>query len=146
MTAILKQLDAGVAGDVTRENAAIIEYGAIDGDLPYGKAAVYDSTKVAFRAIATSDTADKVYGIRARVAPATPDTAQGAILVRGYIKAAVNGTPKRGEKVYIQTTEDGTKKVGDLVAEATTGKTIESGFVFAVEGVDENGVTVIRKL
>lgn len=147
MTAIFKDLPAGVAGDLTRESAAIIEYGALDGSVAFGSPVVFDTTKNAFRAVTATDTA--VYGVLARVAPSTPESRDASVMVRGYIKAKVVGTPSRGGAVYIQTVADGTagKAVGDFVTEATASKTIAyTGAVFAVNGADDNGITVIRVL
>ena len=146
MTAIVKDLPVGVAGDLTRENAAIVEYGALDGSVEYGSPVVFDSTKNAFRAVTAGDT--KFYGVLSRVAPATPDAKDASVMIRGYIKVKVNGNPKRGDVVNVYTTDGGSgKSIGTFAAAAEAGKTVEfTGATFAVNGADDNGITVIRIL
>lgn len=160
MVAFLYRANSGIAGDVTRPDQTIIEPGFLDATSPptaFGVPVVAASGK--FRAVASGDTADSVYGIISRVVPSiagdaqqtfytatpNPDTAQG-IVVRGYINVTCTvGTPVRGNPVYMRVVAAAGAAIGDLEATADGVNNVAlPNVVWSVDGKDANNVTEIR--
>lgn len=160
MTSYLYRAPAGVAGDVTRPDEAIIESGLLDAEAApaaFGVPVKVVNGKIA--KIASGDTAAKFYGVLTRVVPAisgslaqgfddgTPNPAavQG-VIVGGYVNVKCTvGTPARGGTVYMRVTAATGKAIGDLEATAdSTNNVALTGVIWSVDGKDADNVTEIR--
>lgn len=160
MTAYLYRAPSGVAGDVTRQQDTVVESGLLNSaKAPTAFGAPVKIVSGKFEKIEASDAATVFAGILSRIAPSIAgDTAQTfasgtpnvqsvqGVVVKGYVnvKCAV-GTPVRGAQVYMRTTADTGKAVGDLETAADSGKCVAlSGVTWAVDGKDADNVAEIR--
>jgi hypothetical protein len=160
MTSILYRASSGVAGDVTRPDDTTVESGLLNAAAaPAAFGAPVKVVSGKFEKIAASDAATVFYGILSRVAPSiagdlnqtfaggTPNASsvQG-IVRRGYVNVVCTvGTPARGGQVFMRTTADTGKAVGDLETAADSGKCVAlTGVTWAVDGKDSSNVTEIR--
>lgn len=160
MGSILTRMDAGVAGEITRPQDAVVESALFDtANVPaaYGLPVKMVSGKI--RTIAASDAASVFYGILTRQAPsiagdtaqtfasATPkaDAVQG-VLVRGYCNVVcVIGTPVRNGTVYMRVVTAGQNVVGQLEATADGANNVAlTGVVWAADGKDASNNAEIR--
>ena len=142
MPVFLKRMPAGIPGDVSRKEDAVIESNLVGaGEVPYGAFVKLSSGKLA--PIAASDTAAVIYGLAVRPYPkqsennkfgptAAPAGGMCDVLRSGYMTVLLKqGTAVRGGQVYVRVTEDTEKKVGDIEAAADTTKTVAvSGCMF----------------
>lgn len=155
MPVILKRMNAGVPGDVTRKESAVIEPNIAGADIACGSFVKLSSGKVI--PLAASDTAAVIYGLAVRMYPSqseSDDFGGGVILAgtvcdvlrSGYMNVVLKqGSSARGGQVYVRVTADeGSKKyVGDIEAAADSTNTVAvAGCVF-MGAADENGNTEI---
>lgn len=160
MGSILTRMDAGVAGDITRPQDAVVESALMDSANAlgaFGLPVKMVSGKI--RTIAANDAASVFYGILARVAPSSAgDTAQTmesgtpnpsavqGVIVRGYCNVkCVVGTPARNGAVYMRVVAAGANVVGQLEATADGVNNVAlTGVVWAADGKDASNNAEIR--
>lgn len=160
MSAILTRMDAGVPGEITRPQDAVVESGLFDTakvPVAYGMPIKMVAGKVT--KIEASDVATVFYGMLARQAPSIAgDTGQlyasntpnanevQGILVRGYMNVAcVIGTPVRNGIVYMRVVLSGPNIVGQLEATADgVNNVVLTGVVWAADGKDASNNAEIR--
>lgn len=155
MPVILKRMNAGIPGDVTRKENAVIEPNIAGADIACGSFVKLSSGKVI--PLAASDTAAVIYGLAVRMYPSqseSEDFGGGVIsagtvcdvLRSGYMNVVLKqGTAARGGQVYVRVTadEDAKKNVGDIEAAADTTKTVAVTGCMFMGAADENGNTEI---
>jgi hypothetical protein len=138
------RMGAGFAGEVNRAQSNKIEPALNDTQTPvasYGHAVLVDTTDQTVRPFAAGDTAVTVaYGVAVRPYPfqqssatnfgdidigaATPPAGAIDILRSGYIMAKVNGSPRKGQPVFVWCAASaGANIQGQFVATATGGST-----------------------
>lgn len=135
MPAYLNRMPAGIPGDVSRKEGAVIESNlAGPKPIPYGAFVKLVSGKL--EPLAASDTAAVIYGLAVRPYPKQSDAVGfGAasapagslcdVLRSGYMTVALkSGTAVRGGQVHVRVTADADKSVGDIEAAADTTKTV----------------------
>jgi hypothetical protein len=143
------RMGAGFFGDVNRTHPFTIEPGPVDPTNPplyFGQAVVIDATSKRVRRLLSSDTAlTDVWGFVVRPFPIQDSGAAGAygaqslggftsvplnqpvdVLRSGYLMTYVNGTPGKGDPVYVWVAAtSGVHNQGFLEAGSTGGSTIE---------------------
>ena len=160
MTSFLYRAPAGVAGDVTRPDDTIVESGLLNAaQAPTAFGAPVKLVSGKFEKIASGDTAAVFAGVLSRVAPSiagdlvqtyaggTPNTASVQGIVReGYVNVVcAQGTPVRGDQVYMRTTAATGKAVGDFETTADSGACVAlTGVTWAVDGKDASNIAEIR--
>ncbi len=159
MGSILTRMDAGVPGEITRPQDAVVESGLFDtAKVPaaYGTPIKMVAGKVT--KIEASDAASVFYGVLTRQAPSiagdtlqtlasgTPkaDAVQG-ILVRGYCNVlCATGTPVRNGTVYMRVAATGAG-LGAWEATADGVNNVAlTGVVWAADGKDASNNAEIR--
>lgn len=162
-----KSMPVGFPGQVARQSFNVVEPHIIDKTAPvtmYGAPVVMtDAGKV--RALASGDTAAKIYGFTVRPDAVQlggdnpvfgdsgiPDTAQTVdVLVRGYMNVRVYGdaVPKQGGAVYVTPTRQAESEeipAGAVVASSETTDAIAVPNAIFMGGVDSEKVAQIRIL
>jgi len=132
MSVILTRMPAGVPGEVTRTNGAILEPGIVGAaDIAHGAPVKLAGDK--FVALESGDTAADLYGFLARSYPTqggvgtlTPGVVPAGsvcdVLRSGYILVPLAvGTAAKGDAVYVRTTVDTGKALSDIEAGTATG-------------------------
>lgn len=151
MTAYTTALPAGIAGEVTRSDGAVILNMQLAADLQAGAVVKIVANEAA--AIESGDAAADVFGIVTRSAPQITDASTGAqddanvagVIHKGFVNVVcTQGTPAIGGAVYVRITADTGKLVGDIETAADSAKCVAiPGAVFAVAGKDSSNVTEI---
>jgi hypothetical protein len=142
------RMGAGFFGDVNRTHPFTVEPGLLDPTNPplfYGQACVIDATSKKVRRVLSSDTAlTDIYGFAVRPFPFQDSGAAGTygaqslggftsiqtgmpvdVLRAGYMMTYINGTPGKGDSVYVWiAATSGVHNQGFLEAGATGGSTI----------------------
>ena len=159
-----KSMPVGFPGQVARQSFNIVEPHIIDKTAPVTKygAPVVMTDSGTVRAIASGDTAAKIYGFTVRPDAVQlggdnpvfgdsgiPDKAQTIdVLVRGYMNVKVYGdtAPVQGGAVYVTKAAADDIPAGAVVADSSvTGALAVPNGVF-MGGVDAEGVAQIRIL
>lgn len=166
-TAILYRMGAGYPGDVNRSNPASITAELINAASPpllYGQPVLIDATSKGVRPFVAGDTAvTNAYGFTVRPNPtqqlqANSDYAPAAlgvatppasgvidIMGQGFIIAKVNGTPAKGDPVFVWCAVSGGAHVqGGLEAAATGGSTAALANAYYNGSPDANGYVEVK--
>lgn len=148
---------AGVVGSVSRPLQAITDTVEVDSSFTnYGQFGNFDGTTGLFKAVADTDTS--VDGLLVRSVPSitgsltsafnqmTPNASyvQGR-MIRGYAMVTCTvGTPVKGAPVYVRTTAETGKAIGDIEATADAGNQIVvAGAEWAANGKDGSNIAEI---
>jgi len=160
MTSFLFRAGTGTAGDISKQVNLNVETGFLNPNfVPAAFGLPVKIVNGKFEAIQTGDTDTDFYGILTRQAPGiggaldnsfgdgtpNPATAQG-IMVEGYaLVVCGEGTPVRGNNVYMRVVAAPGLEVGDLEADEDVGNNVLlNNVVFSVDGKDANNITEIR--
>lgn len=127
MTAFLKRMDFGIAGDLSRPSQATVESQLFDPKAPFAGYGLAGKV-VAGKFAPISDKADVVYGVLVRPFPTQGMGDVADVMRRGYMTVVSNsGVAALGGTVYVR------------VAKGTASKPI-GGFEAAADG--ENTIVV----
>lgn len=135
MPAYLNRMPAGIPGDVSRKEGAVIESSLTGAKpIPYGAFVKLVSGKL--EPLAASDAAAVIYGLAVRPYPKQSDAVgfgpasapAGSlcdVLRSGYMTVTLkSGTAARGGQVHVRVTAAGGKSVGDIEAAADAENTV----------------------
>lgn len=156
MTAFLTRMPAGIPGDITRKQGAVVEPQVIDSSVPptvYGNPVKITAGKV--RPIVLNDAATDIYGILVRPFPtnagqdglgvSTPPTSGPCdVMKSGYINVKLNGNRSavKNGTVYVRvgtSSDPTTKPVGGIEAEADGIRTVIMAGAYFMGPEDSTG-------
>lgn len=156
MTAFTFRMPAGIPGDITRKEGAVVEPQVIDSDAPptvYGNVVKLVAGKI--RPISGGESASDFYGLLVRPFPtnagsdglgtSTPPTSGLAdVMKSGYINVKVNGSESasKGGTVYVRVaaSQDPTfKPIGGYEAAADGARSVALTGAYFTGAQDDNG-------
>lgn len=124
MVAYVTRAPAGIPGELSRQEGAVVVPVALNETIVYGKPVKMVTDKASN--IDANDTAANFYGVLQRSAPAisTDNTSNTAdtdfvqqVIRKGFVSVAcATGTPTQGGQVYMRVVEESTQLVGDFEA------------------------------
>lgn len=125
MTAYLKRMPQGIAGDVSRPSQSTVEAQLFDPKTPFAGYGLAGKV-VAGRFVPVSDKADVIYGVLVRPFPTQEMGDVANVMRRGYMTVTSNsGVATLGSPVYVRVAKGtAAKPVGGFEAAADAENTI----------------------
>ena len=157
MVAFLYRMGAGVAGDVTRAEHALVQSSQIDASTPptaFGSFVKRVNGKL--RPLASGDAATVIKGLYVRNFPSggaqdpigtstPPVKGMGDILRRGFMMVKLaQGSAVEDGQVYVRVTAASGKFVSDIETAADAGNCVAVADCFFVGPADANGIVEVE--